>query len=90
VGYADAACLAPAFGVCDRSHGVWFSGRRATLVPVHNKQRAPGRWGTQTIPDAPRDSLVLVRLTADLSANTVRVAVEYVPREWALRDPRAH
>jgi hypothetical protein len=78
VAFADAQIVAPGYGVCDKAFGAFVSAYGAPMA-VHNRAtvRRSG-WKSESMPSISADAQWLFRLTADLTANTVAVAVEHV------------
>jgi hypothetical protein len=85
VASADATFAPEKCGICDKTFGVYVPGLLYPPVPMHAATRMPGAdlWEAPTIPPPEKDARRQIRMTADLKANTVRVALESVPMGMA-------
>jgi hypothetical protein len=75
----DATSVAPEFGVHEKGHGAYMHHNAPTPSGKHNL----GTWATQKMPLVEEGTVQQIRATADLTANTVRFAVEHVPKAVA-------
>jgi hypothetical protein len=64
------------FGALDRGRGLYMEGNTA---PSGAADDGAVSWAWQEMPPLAQDTVLQVRVTADLMANTVRFAVEHVP-----------
>jgi hypothetical protein len=73
-----------------QEYGALLGGVGNVPMAAHNRglTAEAGNWSTLTMPPLEANSVLLIRLTADLHANTLRVAVEHVPK--AAADETAH
>jgi hypothetical protein len=65
VASADAACVAPGYGVCNKAYGVVLGNAVALPIPVHDtaEMAAAAQWKPNAVPTLAENTLFQVRLT---------------------------